>query len=135
MGSSLPRRPSDFIQEKVLEGTVLISAVSATFSTGICLMDADYKVDKFTVMMPGGFTGDASNYWVLTLQAGATVLATYSTQTAAQGTLTDLVFGTGVNAALPSGLSGDSLKVVMTKNGAAVNIPAGTRLMAHCHLL
>lgn len=133
-----PRRPSDFIQEKVLEGTIVLAAVAATTSVGLCLMDTDYKVDKFTVMMPGGYTADDVNRYTLTLQAGATVLSTLDLKTVGgggSGTLLDLVFATGVNIAAPNGAAGDNLKVVMTKNGTAANIPAGTRLVAHCHLV
>lgn len=133
---SVPRRKNTVLAEKVVAALVVPAAVAATTTYVLQTMDGDYAIDKFEIAMPGGYTADATNRYTITLQAGATVLATADlTPTGANstGTLTDNVFVNATLAAAVNGANGDTLKVVLTKNGTAVNIPAGTRLVAHCH--
>lgn len=115
-----------------------VAAISATTTVVLKTMDRDYVVDKFEIAMPGGYTSDASNRYTITLQAGATVLATADLTPSGPnhtGDLADNVFVAATLAATHKGAAADVLKVVLTKNGSAANVPAGTRLVAHCHLL
>lgn len=133
-----PRRPNQFVQDKVVADASTVAAIAATSTIILQTMDGDYVVDKFEVMMPGGYTADDTNYYTLTLQKGATVLATLSLKTVGGGgfgNLTDLVPAAATLAANPTGSKDDVLKVVLTKTSAAANVPAGTRLIAHCRQL
>lgn len=134
---STPRRENKTLQERDRLEATTVAAISATGSVALGTLDRDYVVDKFEIEVPGGYTADATNRYTLTLQVGATVLATADlTPSGANstGSLTDLVFVAATLAAAHAGSAGDTLKVVLTKNGTAANIPAGTRLIAKCRL-
>lgn len=131
---SVPRRENKTLQERDRVEATIVAAVAATSSIALGTMDRDYVVDSFEVEAPGGYTADDVNRYTITLQAGATVLATLDLTTAT-GSLVDLVFKAATLAATHYGSAGDTLKAVLTKNGTAANIPAGTRLVAKCHLL
>ena len=132
----MPRRPNSFTQDKDRLDTALTAAQAATGSTWLGTVDGDYVVDKFEVEIPGGYTADDTNYYTITLQAGAVVLATLTLKiTGGFGNVVDLVGAAATLAANPTGASGDNLKVVMTKTAAAVNLPIGTRFVAHIHQL
>lgn len=85
-----------------------------------------FRVDRVWYNNPTGFAANASTYWTISIQDGATVLASWSTQSTAQGALTadtpvDLVVsGTHTDLA-----AGDTLSVVFTITGAAGSLPAG----------
>jgi hypothetical protein len=98
-------------------------------------MDGTYYLDKLEIIVPATFTGTASNFWVITLvDATASVtLASWSTSTAAQGTLTALTSATAVNGAVVAGAKGDQLNVVLTANGSPVSLAAQTRFVFHGH--
>lgn len=133
-----PRRPNQFVQERINPAASTVAAIAATTTVVLETMDADYIVDKFEVVIPGGYTADDTNRYEITLQKGATVLATLSLKTGAGGgfgNVADNVPAAATLAASPTGSKDDVLKVVLTKNGTAANVPAGTRLVAHCHLL
>jgi hypothetical protein len=130
-----PRRPNEFLQEKLTADTLAVAAIAATSSLVLQTMDGAYRINSFELEAPGGYSADASNYYVITLQAGSTVLATWSTQTGQQGALTDGVPGQAVLAGTITGAKGDVLKVVCTKAASAANLPAGTRFVAHFHEL
>lgn len=135
---SVTRRENLVLRERDRVEATTVAAISATSSIALGTMDRDYVVDSFEIEVPGGYVSDATNRYTLTLQAGATVLATADfTPSGANstGTLVDLVFAIATLAATHYGSAGDTLKVVLTKNGTAANIPAGTRLVAKCHLL
>jgi hypothetical protein len=132
-----PRRPNAFTQDKDRLELIVTTAIAATGSLALGTMDGDYTVDRFEIIVPGGYTADNTNFYTITLQAAAVVLATITTTITAPGTgnIADLTAPAGVLAASPAGSSGDVLKVVFTKAGTAVNLPVGTRLVAHCHQL
>ena len=127
----LAKRPNTLYADKVIAPLDVVAAIAATTTMPLQVMDGDYRIEGFKISVPGGYTQDPANYYAVTLQRGATVLATYSFLTGAQGTLATLVFGTGVLVANPTGVSGDRLDVVFTKNGTALNLPAQTRVVAH----
>lgn len=129
------RRPNVTLQEKLLVSLDIAAAIAATTTLPIATMDGSYLVDKLEISVPGGVTQDPANYYVVTLQVGATVLATYSFQTGQQGTLASNTFGAGVLGATKNGSSGDQLNIVCTKNGTAGNLPVQTRIVAHLHQL
>lgn len=132
---SVTRRENKTLQERDRVEATIVAAVAATSSIALGTMDRDYVVDSFEIEVPGGYVSDAVNRYTITLQAGATVLATADLTPTGTGSLTDLVFAAATLAATHYGSAGDTLKVVLTKNGTAANIPAGTRLVAKCHLL
>lgn len=133
-----PRRKNNTLQETDNPQASIVAAVSATSTVVLQTMDRDYTVDKFEITIPGGYTSDDTNRYTITLQAGATVLATADLKTTGgggTGDFADNVPKAATLAASHKGSAGDVLKVVITKNGSAANVPAGTRLVAHCHLL
>jgi hypothetical protein len=135
---TLHRRANAVLQEIAPIDLDLVAAVSATTIFPIATMERDYAITKFELEVPGGYTADASNYYVITLQTGAgspVVLATWSTLTSAQGSLTTLVFSSAVLSTPPTGVSGDQLNIACTKHASAVNIPAQTRFRVHAKLL
>ena len=69
-------------------------------------------------------------------QSIAKVFAMYSLlASTGNGDLTTLVFGAATMQPNPTGLSGQQLNAVLTKVASGANLAAGTRLVAHCHLL
>lgn len=127
------KRPNILYADKVVATATTNAAIAATTSLPLCSVDGDTRVDKFEIAVPGGYVTDPANYYVVTLQQGATVLATYSLLTGAQASLTTLVFGNAVLAAVPVATLAvaTQLNVVLTKVGAAVNFPAGSQFVAH----
>lgn len=129
-----PRRPNQFTQDKFLYQTLAVAAVAATESLYLGTADGAYNIEKFEIEIPGGYTASDTNYYAITLQAGATVLATLSLKTTSGGgfgNVTDGVFATATLAAIHTGSRGDTLSVVLTKNASAVNLPAGTVFVVH----
>jgi hypothetical protein len=132
---SNPRRKNAVLAEKIILDVSLVAAVSANTTLALGVMDGMYYLDKFEIITPSTFAGTASNYWILTLQdvTASVTLATWSTLTGAQGTLTALTSAIAVNGGVVSGVSGDQLNVVLTVNGAPTAMPAQTRFVAHLH--
>lgn len=64
----------------------------------------------------------------------ARVLGMWSFKVGNNGTLADLVFGSGTLDAQPAYISGQ-LNAVLTKFGTGANVGAGSRLVAHCRQL
>lgn len=92
------------------------------------------RIDRVWYNNPTGFAADASNYWVISLQDGSTVLASWSTQTSAQGALTantpvELVMGATTDVP-----NDDVISVVLTPHGSPAALPAG-RLVLEGHVL
>lgn len=90
-------------------------------------------IEQVDIIDPTGLAADASNYFVITLQDGATVLATWSTQTGQQGALPAGTFESLVLATAyptyPQASAGDTLSLVLTLHGTQT-LPAG-RLVVH----
>lgn len=84
-----------------------------------------FRVDRVWYNNPTGFAASATDYWTITIQDGATVLASWSTHSTAEGALTadtpvDLVVAATTDVA-----AGNTLSVVFTKTGAPAALPAG----------
>ena len=102
-------------------------AVSATATFAIATPDPNrpFRVDRAELIVDATYAADPANFYALTLQKGATVIAAWSTQTTAQGALTGgtpaamVLSGTDANLVLAAG---DVLSLVATKNGTAANI-------------
>lgn len=133
--SGLLRRKNTVLQEKLDWQLDIANAIAATVTFPLGTTETDFYIEKFEVTAFGGFVGDPANYWVITLQDGATVLATYSTLSTAQGTLTAGAMGAGSLGTTISGAKGDTLSIVLTKNGNALNFPAQSRIRAAGHQL
>ena len=103
------------------------TAIAATTTTAICTPDLFrlFRVDRAELIVDATYLVDPANYYVFTLQAGATVIATWSTLTGQQGTLTAnvpatmVLTATDLNRVVPLGVP---LTLVATKNGAAANV-------------
>lgn len=111
------------------------ASTGLTVTTTLPLETLDFttRIDSCEVLNGTGFTADAANYWTITLQAGATVMATWSTMTGAEGTLTANVAGAMTLHATDAnrvGAAGALLKLVFTKTGSPANFPSG-RIIAH----
>lgn len=59
----------------------------------------------------------------------------WSAKTGNNGSLTDLVVSAMTLQPNPTGASGQQLNAVFTKIGTGANVPAGTRVVAHCRQL
>lgn len=110
MGLNNPKRPSQFVQEKILDGVTNAAAVSATTTLPVGTMDTDYVIEKFEVQCPGGYTSDAAAYYDISLQwAPVTCTATAATDTLTatghQLVTGDSVQFTNSGGGLPAGLS------------------------------
>lgn len=125
--------PLDSLPGSVLEPfTKDVAAVAATstFSVMACLTSAGqrFRVIRAHLLVDATYAADASNYYAITLVHNGTTIATWSTQTAAQGALTAFVAGemilaadTGSNLVV---LPGETMTLVCTKNGSAANLTA-----------
>lgn len=90
-----------------------------------------YTVNRTTINVGTTMTADASNYWTFALKDGATVIASWSTQTTGgspggQGTLTANTPADMALNATPASLSavgGDTLTLVATKTGTPSALP------------
>lgn len=69
------------------------------------------------------------------VQTATIVLGVYSLLTGANGALNSLVFAPATLLAIPCGLRGDQLNVVLTKVATAANFPAGAQFTVHCKQL
>lgn len=114
---SIPRRPSSFIQEKVLDGASNAAAVAATTTLPCCTMDGDFVLDRFEVMSPTAYATDAANYYDISLQVAPVVV----TATAA----TDTLAATGHNLT-----TGDSVQFTNSGGGLPAGLTAGVTYYA-----
>ncbi len=95
----------------------------------------DLRVESVEYVNKTGFVQDASNFWTVALKKGSTVVASWSTATAAQGTITA---GTPVSLVLNTTdanlvfAAATILSVVLTKTGSPAPLPAG-RVNVHGH--
>lgn len=108
------------------------AAISATTSVKLwSTKDRPHKVQRVFYNNPTGFAQDPSAYWTVSITDGTTTLASWSTQTGTNGTLTAdtpvdlvLVASTGLAAS-------KNLVVTFTKTGAPANLPAGRLVTSH----
>lgn len=133
---SFTRRKNDVYRELSPIDLDIVAAIAATTTFPLCLMERAYRISAVELEVPGGYAADPANFYVIALKTHAGVtLASWSTQTAAQGALTTLVFAAMVLAATTTGIGGDQLDIVCTKNGTAANLPAQTRVRVHPTLI
>ncbi len=98
---------------------------TTTLTVGKLSLDRVVRFGRVTLTLPTTLTQDASNYWTIALKDGSATLASWSTQTSAQGTITantpvDLVLATDHDL-----LPNDILTVVLTKSASAAALPPG----------
>lgn len=115
-----------FSEPRIISRTAAV-AIAATGSLVIGVPSSTLKVRiaRVEIMSDATYADDAANYYVLTLQAGATVIATWSTLTGAEGALTALTPAKMTLSATDANLviaANAALKLVCTKNGSAANI-------------
>lgn len=103
--------------------TSTFSVMGASTATGY-----KYRVTHAQLLVDTTYAADASNFYVLALVHNGTTVASWSTQTAAQGALTAftlaemvLAADTGNNRVVQTG---EVLTLVCTKNASAPNISA-----------
>jgi len=108
---------------------------AATTTVKIFTAQRYIRVTKVEYVNPTGLAGHASNHWTLTLQKGATVIATYTTDSdvVGQGTLTANAIVLPTLSATDANLViaiDDVVSLVITKAASAVDLPAG-HLVVH----
>lgn len=89
----IARAKNDFYQEKVVLTFDNASvATDETHKVWKVPAGRTFRLDKVMHINPTGLVQDASNYFNVKVMNGATVMANWSTQTGAQGTLTANTF-------------------------------------------
>jgi hypothetical protein len=84
------------------------------------------RVDKVEVFCPAGFAAHADDHWTIALKQGSVTIASWSTDSDAQGALTANTHHTMVLSATDSDLvvdAAEELALVLTKAGSAANLP------------
>lgn len=110
-----------------------VHGTAATKTLPLMTLKQGTRFDAIEILNATGFVGDASNYWTLAFKIGARTVASWSTQTAAQGTITGgtaaamIMSGTDANLV---GAAGEALTLVLTKTGTPSAFPPG-RIVAH----
>lgn len=109
MSLNLPRRQSDFLQERIVMQATTVAAISATTIIPLATMDTDYVVDKFEIEDPNGYTSDSTNYYDISLQVKkrtyTAVAATDLCTLTAHGYLTGDAVQVSTSSAVPGGLA------------------------------
>lgn len=130
---STPLDPQTMFTERApFQRSCPATSATSTYPIATPSPTRKFRVERVEIMVDATYTSDATNYYVLTLQKGATVIATWSTLTGAEGTLTGgtpgvmTLSGTDANLVLAAG---DVLSLVATKNAAGANITP--RVVAH----
>lgn len=106
----------------------IAAALSATTTINLGAAPVGRHMVIDSVQVSGGVpVGDATNHWVLELKAGATVVASWDSDTAVdgaivQGTPTALNMGVAANRAVDPG---EALTLVITKNGTITDVTTG----------
>lgn len=103
-------------------------ALSATGADKLIQAQKRTRVDRVLIINPAGFTVDPTNYWTIQFKVGATVVASWSTLTGAQGTLAadtfaDMVLNVDTTTLIMN--AGDTVSFAYVKTGAPANFPAG----------
>lgn len=128
--------PNDILGQADRFGPYEHAAISATTTIQLWRTSSPFRVEAVSYVNPAGFAADPSNYWTIDLLQGATVVASWSTQTAAQGALTADTFvslvlsSTDVNRVLARAGTLTTISLRFTKTGAPANLPLG-RISGH----
>ena len=113
----------------------VVAAVASTTTFALGTTARDFKVVGADLVTPTDYAADPTDYYVITLQDGATVLASWSTLTGAQGAITANTPAAMVLGGTVNGAKGDNLTVVCTKHASGANLPAQTRVRVKLILL
>lgn len=127
----IPRDPDTIFDQRDSLARDL-PAISATIPLALLTLQQNFRVQRAELVVDVTYLVDPANYYVFTLQRGATIVATWSTLTGQQGTITAAVPAAMVLSATDTNLVGqvgDVLTLVATKNGAAANIQP--RIVVH----
>lgn len=106
--------PFDQATETVLTSFTIWSAFERSF-----------RLSRIFYNSPTGFAANASAYWTISLTDGTNTLASWSTQTTAQGTLSANTPVNLVIAAAADLAPGKSLILTLTPSGSPAGLPAG----------
>lgn len=120
------RRPTDYLQERVVLNHAH-PAVTATTELVLFKAKRAFVVESVHYVNDTGLVADVTNFYAITLQNAAVVLATWSTETGQEGALTAATFADptlSVVAGVLSLAAGDVLKLVLTEDGTQT-LPAG----------
>lgn len=116
-----------------LTGGTNTGNVTATTVSKLLTAQRGMRFDVIELDIPVGFVQDASNYWIIALKKGSTVIAQWSTLTSAQGTIAADTFVNLINSTTDADLVaavGDVLSLSLTKVASAANLTAG-RIVVH----
>lgn len=130
---ALTKRKNKVLQEVVIQGYDHADGVAATFADKLFVCRQKMRVDYVEYVNPTGYAEDTTNYWKLGVKKNSTIMAEYSTQTSAQGTITGDAFTAIPLSATDANLVadvGDEISFYGTKVAAAANLPAG-RVIIH----
>jgi hypothetical protein len=108
-------------------------ALAATATQKGTKLPRVFRVDSVQMNIPAGFAQDASNYWTIALKNGSTTVASWSTQTSGNGTVTAATPVTLTNSATDADLvfaAADIPSLVATKTGSPSSLPL-VRLDVH----
>lgn len=129
---SKPRRFNDRYQDRFPIPLDVVSH-NATATVHFHKCTRDFILESVDYINPTGLASDDTNYFVITIQDGSTVMASYSTKTTGgQGTITADTFTTvplSATAANLDATKGDVIALVVTLHGTQT-LPAG-RIVLH----
>jgi len=126
----LTRLPNEFTEQLTLSHQI-VAAIAATTTFRVAKAQGRARIDRVEMVWNAQVTQDATNYYKIDVKKGSTVIASWSFQTSAQGTLAADTFADLVKSSTDADLvvaAGDELTIVATKNGSASNLPALGRI-------
>jgi hypothetical protein len=128
-----PTDPSPFSDRVPFARDCPSTSATTTYAIASIVGSSRLRIERAELIVDATYTADATNFYVFTLQHGATVIATWSTQVGQQGTITG---GTPAQMVLAADTAnnlvvqpGESLTLVATKAAAGANVTP--RIVAH----
>lgn len=118
-------------------GADATTGLTATTTLPLETLDYGTRFDKVEILNGTGFVADASNYWTIALKSGTKVVASWSTLTGSEGTITANVASNMTLSATDTnrvGVAGELVALVFTKTGSPAAFPSG-RIVAHGRLV
>jgi len=120
-----------------MAGGANVDGTGATAATKLFSAQRKMRIDKVEYINPTGLAGHAANYWDIGIKIGATIAAEWSTDSAAEGTLTANAVNEMTLSSTDANLIADADDVISfyaTKVASAANLPAG-RAVIHARYL
>jgi len=120
-----------------MTGGANVDGTGATAATKLFTAQKKMRIDKVEYINPTGLAGHAANYWDIGIKKGATIMAEWSTDSAAEGTLTADAVNDMTLSSTDANLvaaAGDVISFYATKVASAANLPAG-RVVIHARYL